>query len=229
MSNEVVYKALASVFNEYCNEYSKIFKYMDPRIEANRFNEENQTVNFCRAIQNVFNDAIVWYEYPWKTKDITKNKQKNSCYRFDAVVYIPDKKALLVIEAKCLRKKSKYEAMNKDLERLCGKSTELDNGKKVLINIPKPEKVYAVILADYWQHPNARAFKTTNKEWSKNEKASDIEFKIFKDNVNNWLCNSEWHISESQKFNDYKNYYLMAMVGQIEKAKDIYTFDREEK
>lgn len=228
MSNEDIYESLTLLFKQYCNEYAKIFKYMDPRIEANRFNEENQTVNFCRSIQSIFNDAIVWYEYPWKTKDIAKGNTKNSCYRFDAVIYIPSKQSLFVIEAKCLRKKTKYEAMNKDLERLCGKLTELENGEKVLINIPNPKNIYAVILADYWLHPNARSFKATNTEWCKNKSASDIEFKTFKDNINNWLCDPEWYISDTENFANYKNYYLMAIIGQIKNPKGIYTFEREE-
>lgn len=214
---------IEEIKNSYCQKYNEIFKYMDPRLEADRFNEENQTVNFCRTLQEIYNDAIVWYEYPWKTEKKEGNK-KDSCNRFDAVVYCPEE-FLFVIEAKCLRKKSKYEALNIDLERICGKKGYERNGNKVIINITKPKKIYSVILADYWHCKKSRSFKDIHTKWNDNIETNNDKFARFKNNVQSWIAKPIWIISDLKTFAKYENYYLMAMIGEIENAENLYTFN----
>lgn len=218
-------KFIETIKDEYCKKYNNIFEYMDPRIEADRFNEENQTVNFCRTMQEIYKDAIVWYEYPWKTEKKEDNI-KDSCNRFDAVVYCPNEEILFVIEAKCLRKKSKYEALNVDLERICGKKDYERKGNKVIINIPKPKKIYSVILADYWNCKNSRNFKNTNLRWNENLDNITDEFAVFKSHVQSWITEPVWIISEPKTFAKYENYYLMAMIGKINNSEELYTFNQ---
>ena len=216
---------IEEIKKSYCQKYNEIFNYMDPRLEADRFNEENQTVNFCRALQEIYNDAIVWYEYPWKTEKKVDNI-KDSCNRFDAVVYCHNEKFLFIIEAKCLRKKSKYEALNIDLERICGKNNYKRNGNKVIINIPKPKKIYSVILADYWHCEKSRSFKDIHKKWNNLIETNNDEFAIFKKHVQNWIAEPIWIISEPKTFAKYENYYLMAMIGEIKNVENLYTFNQ---
>ena len=76
---------IKKILDVYYKEYKNIFNVFG--FSSDRFTEENQTVNFCRAVQKICEDALVWYEYPW-VNDVVKNERKSNS-RFDEVIYLP--------------------------------------------------------------------------------------------------------------------------------------------
>jgi len=200
---------IKAILETYYEEYKNIFKIFD--FSADRFTEENQTVNFCRAVQKECEGALVWYEYPWENEKIKKQRKSKS--RFDAVIYLPKEKALIIVESKCLRHKRKYEAMYKDLERIIDKN----NNVKIKNEI-KPKTVYAVILADYWSKGEKSQYHNLQTYWKKDADTNALkqdknklfdEFVLTTKNLENpnWNCSGE--------LIENKNYFLLSVIGKI--------------
>lgn len=148
------------IFEKYYAEYQRPFDYIDPRnlskaSDQNLFNEHNQTVNFCNAVRMVYPNSIAWYELSVGITYSEKHK-KNGTNAIDGIVYIPEENTLLVIEAKGLRKESKFIAITNDLKRTIGElgRNETDDYK---IQIERPQHMYAVTLADIWSGPDENA------------------------------------------------------------------------
>lgn len=225
MSEIQIIAKLDDILTDYHEKYKDIFKYINPGIlKANskevvkRFNEENQTINFCRAVQEHCEDAIVWYEYPWRIEGIKEGNKKLSSNRFDAVIYLPKDRTLLIVESKCLRKPSKYNDMRNDLKRICGK----DQYTTIQANFPSFNNVYAIILADYWKRKTGNYTKV-EESW-KTEfdklKETDVLFK-FKSDVNEYLDVLKSNSSPENKFKGFEDYFLFALIGRI-KEKPTY-------
>ncbi len=200
---------IQKILDAYHEEYENIFKVFD--FSVDRFTEENQTVNFCRAVQKECAGALVWYEYPWENEEI-KNLRKSKS-RFDAVIYLPKEKALIIVESKCLRHKGKYEAMHSDLERI------INENKNVKIK-NKIETVYAVILADFWngKRKNSQYYNLQNY-WKEGVDTKELKqdekkwFDKFVDLTNNNLENPDWNCKEN--LIDNKNYHLLSVIGKV--------------
>lgn len=211
-----ILEKLDTILEKYYLNYNNIFEHLDPRLlsaktkeEINRFNEENQTINFCNAIQQECADAVVWYEFPWRIDGIKNGNQKISSNRFDAVVYLTKNKSLLIIEAKCLRKPSKYDDMHTDLKRICGKG----DFSSIQANFPEFNDVYAVILADYWKKKSGD-YKDIVSSW--NSKNTDKVLVDFTTDVNDYLDDAKWESSTLERFGEkYKDYYLLTLIGKI--------------
>ena len=168
-------------------------------------------MNFCRAVQKICEDALVWYEYPWVNDEVKNERKSNS--RFDAVIYLPKEKALIVVVAKCLRHKGKYEAMYNDLERI------IEENNKVIINNNKIKTIYAVILADFWngKRKNSQYYNLQNY-WKK-----DVDTNGFKQDENEWfnkfveltaeLESPDWNCKGN--LIDNKNYHLLSVIGKV--------------
>lgn len=201
---------LRKILEAYHNEYKKLFEIFD--FSADRFTEENQTVNFCRAVQSVYEDAVVWYEYPWKN-DVVKNERQSSS-RFDAVIYLPNE-TLVVVEAKCLRHKDKYLAMKGDLERI------ISHHENVVLRDYTIKTVYAVILADFWNSKKSTAqFHDLQKYWNASpnkDKLVQDEGKMFSQfaEVAGELSNPQWNYKECSIESKKKYYYLLSMIGKV--------------
>lgn len=245
---------LNDIYENYKNEYNHIFEYINPIYHAERFTEENQTVNFCNALKEVFGkeNIYTWFEYPWKIHGVTFGSEKNSSCRFDAVVFIKnqdnDKGNLLIIESKCLRSDSKYIAIRNDFCRILGCKINNDNNcdleqftdnkteNKKLIDIhileDKIDNVYAVILADYWYKPRAQKYRDIQKRWNKNfcGEKKDL-FDDFKDTItiaiNSNLINEldcKPHKISIQNNQTKKEYFLLTLIARINNPKTIYHF-----
>lgn len=208
------------VLNDYYEEYQRPFKYIDPRnlsknSNKNLFNEHNQTVNFCSAVRHYFKDSVAWYEL-----SIGKTI-KGGTNAIDGIVYIPDEKTLLIIEAKGLRKLSKFKAIHTDLLRSIGKNRITE--QEILdyqIQLQPPEHVYAITLADVWGATGGK-----NNDWNKyfiNAKLSNKadcqnEFSTgFQETVSQNNGFVKWWGSDAIKIkNKNEKYHLLAMVYEL--------------
>ena len=140
---------LKKIYEKCEQEYTNIFRYISPIENAERFTEENQTLNFYNAVRSIYPNTVAWFEYPWKPNKTSPPK------RFDAIILSKDEKTsktiLFIVEAKCLRSNKKHQAIKKDFLRTIGKD---ENGNtftdSIRIHTSCPTEVYTVILADYW-------------------------------------------------------------------------------
>ena len=227
-----------NILSNYYAEYERIFNVFDFSDNPDRFTEENQTVNFCRAVQSVFPDAVVWYEYPFKPvpeeyQDTAKcqtcdyrnqskkdSPKKASSNRFDSVIYIPSCQTLLIVEAKCLRKHSKYEAMYNDLARICAQKDT-----NIKLHNQEITSIYAVILADYWKKgKHAQYYMYILSDWKKGLSdhyvGKESCFRCFKEcSVKNLdKVNQYWdppHSSPVPYSFSNSNYHLLSLIGKI--------------
>ena len=193
---------IKEILDAYYEEYKKIFDVFG--FSSDRFTEENQTVNFCRAVQKECEGALVWYEYPWENEKI-KNIRKSKS-RFDAVIYLPKENSLIIVESKCLRHKGKYEAMYNDLKRIINENNNVKIKNKI-------ETVYAVILADYWSKGEKAQYHNLQNHWKNGHKQDENEwFNKFVE-LTAKLENPEWNCKGNLMAN--KNYYLLSMIGKV--------------
>ena len=199
---------IKDILKMYYDEYKNIFKIFD--FSADRFTEENQTVNFCRAVQKECEGALVWYEYPWENEEI-KNLRKSKS-RFDAVIYLPKENALIIVESKCLRHKGKYEAMYNDLKRIINENNNVKIKNKI-------ETVYAVILADYWSKGERSQYHNLQNYWKNDVDTNALKqdknklFNKFVELTTEKLENPIWNCKG--KLIENKNYFLLSVIGKI--------------
>lgn len=200
-------ETIDQILQLYYAQYRTIFTCFDFSAKADRFTEENQTVNFCQAVRGVFQDAVVWYEYPFPGDEFAN--------RFDGVVYIPETNCLLMIEAKCLRHAKKYDAMHNDLLRICQRGGQ----DVVLKNANAKPTVYAVILADYWSSKKKRTFANVLQDWKKNSiegiVSEEEAFRAFKSDALSHLHQPlAWSVEPIHK-SGRKEYHLLTLIGEV--------------
>lgn len=232
--------------NYYRDEYERIFKMIYPENHAERFTEENQTLNFYNAIRRVYKDTVSWFEYPWRIDGVTFAEKKSSSKRFDGVIYVPELDYMFVVEAKCLRNKNKYVAMTDDFCRILGMyGSECPEGKKPsdsFTDIGKvkihtggkiPRKVYAVILADFWSNDRARTYRETDNFWETEEarqayKVKDNYFRFLeivrKAETDNLIKIPECKTLTLKNKNLGEKYKLLTMIAEIKNPTQIYDF-----
>ncbi len=211
---------LDKIYKQYETEYKNIFRYISPADNAERFTEENQTLNFYNAVRSTYPNTFAWFEYPWKPDKTSPPK------RFDAIIFSKDeetsKTILFIVEAKCLRSNKKHHAMRKDFLRTIGK----DENKKtftdsIRIHTLCPTEVYTVILADYWNKQNC----VVNNNWLEHSKNCDKP--KFQDFINLVKENSpsiekpSWNVISLLE----SKYHLLTMVAKIKHPQDIFKFD----
>lgn len=197
-------EAIEEILSYYYNEYNRVFACFDFSGKADRFTEENQTVNFCRAVKEKYPEAVTWYEHPFAGENGTK--------RFDAVVYIKEINSLLIVEAKCLRKHSKYEAMYNDLERIC----KYKNQDISIFGAANPT-VYAVILADHWYKTHGIYYTDLLRNWKQGCvdacRPEEKKFSDFMDKAAAEIMEPHWAVKDFSS--QYKNYHLLTMIGKV--------------
>lgn len=196
--------AIRNIIDTYYAEYEKVFSYFDFSEKADRFTEENQTVNFCQAVKAEFPEAVTWYEHPFQADGATN--------RFDAVVYIKEINSLLIVEAKCLRKHSKYEAMYHDLERIC----KYKNRDISIFNAAEPT-IYAVILADYWRKPKATYYCGLLRDWKRGcvgtYRPEEAKFADFMNKATTEIIEPHWEVKDFSS--KHENYHLLTIIGKV--------------
>ena len=237
---------LNSINTAYEAEYSHIFEHINPVLNAERFTEENQTINFFNALKKIYGEENIyaWFEYPWKIDGVTFGNNKKSSYRFDAVIFVKnknnDKGNLLIVEAKCLRGDTKYTAINSDFCRILGCNSKLErhtnntNKKLIKLHISKDkiENIYTVILADYWKKRSAKFYKNINERWMQiNDNKQNDLFDKFQNTVQNAykknytdtpLWNEPIHVKDIKDTNN--KYYLLTLFSKINNYTEIFDF-----
>lgn len=224
---------LSHILEGYYQEYIRPLVYLDPRNKsktgnANLFNEHNQTVSFYHALRQVFPKAVGWFELSIGKNPPNTPAGRESTNAIDGIVYIPECSCLLIIEAKGLRRPSKFLAIADDLQRTFGtnrSSTEAIANYRLKLK-EKPHHVYAVILSDIWSSSER---KEHGWEWDIRFDKEDIlesrsqcqkafaQFRALpglKDNPSvQW-----WSSKTFQPAPDAPNYRLLALICPLSQA-----------
>ena len=128
---------MKEIFDEYGNIYRKILEKIYPSQGNTGFAERNLSVNFSKAYEKIFPNAVSWFEFQF-------DKKKH----VDAVIVNEDSQEIFVIESKRYSVQSKITAVGRDIDRI---KFFLDKLKKeTRIDLNKIKKFYGVILADVW-------------------------------------------------------------------------------
>ena len=146
------------IFRKYKEKYIKVFDLLYPSKGSTGFTERNQSVNFSKAMEELYPSAITWFEFQFGTEN---NKH------IDAVIINPELKTIFVIEAKRFNLvKRKIKSIGEDIVRINSLST--DFAKELADRIPNfaEYKLQGIILADVWTEVNR---KTEVKEAFENK------------------------------------------------------------
>lgn len=132
----------AKVLQRYKENYCRIFERIYPSKNGTGFTERNLSVNFAKAYESVYEDAITWYEFQFG--------EKNNLH-YDAIIINPKNKEIVVIESKRFSHvHKKAREVGEDIERVRNFITEYF--KEFVERIPDLQEysVKGVILADVW-------------------------------------------------------------------------------
>ena len=143
--------------NYYCKEYIRPLKYIDPRNVSKSgdtylLNEHNQTVAFYNAVKKYYegkHEVVAWFELSIGKNPPKKEGGRESTNAIDAIIYISGLDTLFIVEAKGLRKESKFQAILDDFKRMIG-TNRVKSPSDYKIQMEKPSQVYAITLADIW-------------------------------------------------------------------------------
>ena len=135
---------LSQIFEEYKNNYSRIFSVVYPAKNSTGFPERNLSVNFAEAYKMVADkqaqEAIVWYEAQFG--------EKNNNH-LDALIVNPNAGEIILIESKRYSNPAtKMKEAGMDIERIPQFLSELKEDKR--IDIGRYHKFYGIILSDVW-------------------------------------------------------------------------------
>lgn len=165
-------KIINEAFNGMIKEYKKIFKYYYPAHGSTGLMEANQVHLFVKSLTALSDSAFSWLEPPLE-------KVGRSYPHIDAVVFIPNEKAAIFIEAKRINNPNKkINDIYKDIDRLLINDNREHIIKKAKAQFPI-ENHYIVYLADVWLE-NARK-KSIPFWWCSEKLSNDISSSRFKD------------------------------------------------
>jgi hypothetical protein len=238
MANQQFETHLDNILSSYFDEYCRPLAYLDPRnlskkSDRNLFHEHNQTTNFYHAVRRHFDDAVIWFELSIGKKLPNTKKGKESTNAIDGIIYIPQCDTLLIIEAKGLRKKSKFIDILNDLNRTLGKSRTPADISSYKLQLRKTQHVYAITLADIWGDKDRAEHSRFQKDWDINftdsevtsKAASQAAFSKYAERVNAnpnviWWSSKTFQIAPATP-----NYRLLAMIYEMSPAEiDTYNF-----
>ena len=131
------------VLQRYKENYCRIFEKIYPSHGGTGFTERNLSVNFAKAYESVYPDAITWYEFQFG---------KRNSQHYDAIIVDPENKKLIVIESKRFTNtEKKIESVGNDIERIreFEEATYLYEFNKRIPDL-QDYSVVGVILADVW-------------------------------------------------------------------------------
>lgn len=218
------------ILEKYYQEYQRPLKYLDPRNISKTgdpylLNEHNQTVHFYHALRNFYPqwDVIGWFELSIGKKLPTTQNGKSSTNALDGIVYIPETNTLFIIEAKGLRKETKFTAITKDFQRTIG-TNRAQYPNDYILQMPRPSQMYAITLADLWGKPTGNRtdgwdIDFQNSKLSSRQKCND-HYREYRKAIGNG------QLFSSEVFSIGGNAYrLLAMIYQLsEEEIDTYTF-----
>ncbi len=196
------------IMNKYRDRYEKVFKVMYPAKNSTGFTERNLSVNFSKAVEELFPTACSWFEYRFG--------EKNNLH-YDAVIVVPETKTIYLVESKRFSSiKAKItgkKGIGNDMLRINSASTECKSEFIGRITGFDGYTVLGVILADVWT--GTRGEKRQIKEsFDKKEFISAY----IPDMVESFR-DGRYYVEgfDSQSDNDgWKNkYYLVSMIWKV--------------
>ena len=198
-------KAEKVVFDEYQKLYAKVFKRMYPAKNSTGFPERNLSVNFSKAVEEVFPSACTWFEFQFGPKNN---------FHFDAVIMIPEIKTVLVVESKRFNNPAaKIREIKSDMDRI--NMVKMDYFSEFAERIPgfSDLTVCGVILADVWT-------ETKRKEEIKQSFEKGYFIETFLPSIEeNHFHDGTYHVCGFEGATDYqwlnKNYYLVSMIWEV--------------
>ena len=137
-----IQKAAKEIFEEYQRKYAKVFECLYPAKNSTGFPERNLSVNFSKAVEEVFPSACTWFELQFGPKNN---------YHFDAIIIIPEVKTILIVESKRFSNPiRKTEEIKNDMDRINKVKKEYFCEFNERIPGFSDYTVCGVILADVW-------------------------------------------------------------------------------
>ena len=128
----------------YKDLYMKVLLKLYPAQRRSGFTEINQTVNFARAYEQCYPDAVSWFELPFD------NKQ-----RHDGLILDSQSKTLILIESKRFdNPKNKVASVANDVKRINSalSGAEGESLRDRIYDFGDYENHLGVILADVWAY-----------------------------------------------------------------------------
>lgn len=194
-----------AIFDKYQNLYAKIFKCMYPAKNNTGFPERNLSVNFSKAVEEVFPSACTWFEFQFGPKNN---------FHFDAVIVIPEVKTVLVVESKRFSNPAeKTRGIQNDMDRI--NMIKKAYFSEFAERIPgfSAYTVCGVILADVWT-------ETKRKEEIKQSFENGNFIETFLPSMEaDHFHNGSYHVCGFEGVTDYQslnnNYYLVSMMWEV--------------
>jgi hypothetical protein len=139
---------LEKVFEKYKEKYEKVFEMLYPAKNSTGFTERNLSVNYSKAMEDLYPSAVTWFEFQFGEK----NNQ-----HIDAVIINPELKTIFIIEAKRFNLVArKTKSIGADIVRINSLSANFT--KEFAERIPDfaDYKLQGMILADVWTEVNRK-------------------------------------------------------------------------
>lgn len=209
------------IIAKYKENYNSIFEKIYPSKNSTGFTERNLSVNFAKAYESFYPNAITWYEFQFG--------EKNNLH-YDAIIVNHEHREIVVIESKRFSNLfKKITEVGADIERIC------DFDKKYFEEfaerIPNLEQysLIGVILADVWvESENKTALKNSFKESFFIQRYQEY-FPRHIANQDSWFLNGQYFCKDfsditpvplKRKNTIPEEYYLLGMIWDIEKSTD---------
>ena len=207
----------SQVFEEYKNNYYRIFSVIYPAKNSTGFPERNLSVNFAEAYKKVAEkqsqEATVWYEFQFGGKN---NKH------VDAVIVNPDAGEILVIESKRYSNPTaKIREVGEDIERIQSFLLEIKEDKR--IDIDRYHKVYGVILADVWTETELKkSILSSYLQGVSNPESSEAFLGKYEEDLGKYILSNVNYVvtsfDDKESINESikNNYKLLSLIWTIE-------------
>ena len=192
------------VFDVYKINYEKIFRIIYPAKGNTGFPEKNLSVNFVKAYERIYSDAIIWYELQF-------GERNNN--HIDVIVVDKKNKRLLLIESKRFNNPSqKIPKIREDIERIKKVKDELLNDSDKRISDVKSYTFYGIVLADVWMETKTKEniYEEFREETFIKNKYEDILLKNLYYNTKDFVENKDFINS-----NIRENYKLVSFVWEL--------------
>jgi len=192
------------IIEKYKSSYIKILKSYYPAHNSTGFTEPNQPINFSKAYESCYTQAITWFEAP------TKKPPKG---HIDAVIINPNTKEVFLIEAKRFSNPDDAKSkIYKDIKRI----VDYKNITYITEELKGVEqyKFYAVVLADVWLETDSK--NDVYDKWKNcflDELPNDIRNKLNLESCQWFKIDFENTIIECKAIES--NYKLLIMICKI--------------
>lgn len=203
------------ILKKYRENYCNIFENIYPSKNSTGFTERNLSVNFAKAYEHHYPNAITWYEFQFG--------EKNNLH-YDAVIINPLHKEIVIIESKRFSALfKKVEEVGADIERIRDFDTKYFAEFADRIPNLKEYAVVGVILADVWaKGKNKIAIK---QAFEKSVFIQSYHPKLFAEQdawfINGqYFCENFMNVKPSPAYNNVcirEQYHLVGMIWDVKR------------